>query len=77
MYMKRENMFVQGTEISLLTHNQDDFISLTDMARYKNAKATGLVISHWMRTGYTINFLGSWEQLYNPDFNVTEFGNIK
>ena len=51
-------------------------VYMTDMARYKNAEATGLVISHWMRTGYALNFLGAWEQLYNPNFNVTEFGNI-
>ncbi len=74
---KKEIVIVQGTEITLLTHRHDDFISLTDMAKYKNPDATGLVISHWMRTGYTINFLGAWERLHNPDFNVTEFGNIK
>jgi len=74
---KKESVIVQGTEISVLTHKQDDYISLTDMAKHKNSEATGLVISHWMRTRYTINFLGAWEQLYNPDFNVTEFGNIK
>jgi hypothetical protein len=74
---KKESVNVQGTEIAVLTHRQEDYISLTDMAKYKNAEATGLVISHWLRTGYTINFMGAWEQLHNPDFNVTEFGNIK
>jgi len=74
---KKETVNVQGTEITLLTHKQDDYISLTDMARYKNADATGLIIAHWMRTGYTLNFLGAWEQLHNPNFNVTDFGNIK
>jgi len=74
---KKETVTVQGTEIVVLAHGQEDYISLTDMARYKNAEATGLVISHWMRTGYTLNFMGAWEQLHNPNFNVTEFGNIK
>jgi len=74
---KQETVNVQGTAIAVLTHGEDDYISLTDMAKYKNADATGLVISHWMRTGYTLNFLGAWEQLNNPIFNVTEFGNIK
>ena len=77
MPKKKETVSVQGTEITLLTHRQDDYISLTDMAKYKNAEETGLVISHWMRTGYTINFMGAWEKLHNPDFNTTEFGNIK
>ncbi|MDR0747173.1 MAG: KilA-N domain-containing protein [Helicobacteraceae bacterium] len=74
---KKESVTVQGMEIAVLTHRQDDYISLTDMAKYKNAEATGLVISHWLRTGYTINFMGAWERFHNPDFNVTEFGNIK
>jgi hypothetical protein len=74
---KKETVNVQGTEISVLTHRQDDYISLTDMAKYKNADTTGIVISHWLRTGYTLNFLGAWERLHNPNFNVTDFGNIK
>jgi len=74
---KKENITVQGTEIAVLTHKQDDYISLTDMAKYKNAEATGLVISHWMSTRYTVEFMGVWEQLNNPDFNVTDFSNIK
>jgi hypothetical protein len=47
------------------------------MAKFKNAEATGVVISHWLSTRYTIRFMGIWEQMNNPDFNVTEFGNIK
>jgi hypothetical protein len=74
---KKETVTVQGMEIAVLTHRQDDFISLTDMAKYKNQDSTGLVISHWLRTGYTLNFLGAWERLHNADFNITEFGNIK
>jgi len=74
---KKETVTVQGTEIAVLTHRQDDYISLTDMAKHKNPDTTGLVISHWLRTGYTLNFLGAWERLNNPDFNVTESGNIK
>ena len=74
---KKETVTVQGTEISVLTHREDDYISLTDMAKHKNPDTTGLVISHWLRTGYTINFLSAWERLNNPNFNVTESGNIK
>ena len=77
MPKKKESVTVQGTEIAVLTHREDDYISLTDMAKHKNPDATGIVISHWLRTGYTLNFLGAWERLHNPDFNVTDFGNIK
>ncbi|GHS97303.1 hypothetical protein FACS189421_03870 [Bacteroidia bacterium] len=74
---KKDTINVQGTEVILLSHRKEDYISLTDMARYKNAEATGLVISHWLSTRYTIEFMGIWEQINNPDFNVTEFRNIK
>lgn len=74
---KKESFNVQGTEITLLTHRQDDYISLTDMAKYKNAKLTGYVISRWLSTRYTIRFVGAWEQLNNPIFNVIEFDKIK
>ncbi|MDR2691333.1 MAG: KilA-N domain-containing protein [Dysgonamonadaceae bacterium] len=74
---KKETINVQGTEIILLSHKKEDYISLTDMAKYKNAEATGLVISHWLTTRYTIDYLGIWESVNNPDFNVTEFRNIK
>jgi hypothetical protein len=69
---------VLGKEIKIITSiGTDDFISLTDIARHKNEDSTGLVISHWLSTKYTIEFMGLWEQLNNPDFNVTEFSNIK
>jgi len=74
---KKENIVVQGTKIAVLAHGQDDYISLTDMARYKNAQATGLVISHWLSTRYTVEFMGIWERINNPKFNLTEFSNIK
>ena len=74
---KKETISVKGTEIILLSHKKDDYISLTDMAKFKNAEATGLVIAHWLSTRYTVDFLGIWERINNPDFNVTEFGNIR
>jgi len=74
---KKETINVKGTEIILLSHKKDDYISLTDMAKFKNAEATGLVIAHWLSTRYTVDFLGIWERINNPNFNVTEFGNIR
>ena len=74
---KKETISVKGTEIILFSHKKDDFISLTDMAKFKNAEATGLVISHWLSTRYTVDFLGIWERMNNSNFNVTEFGNIR
>ena len=74
---KKETISVKGTEIILLSHKKDDYISLTDMAKFKNAEATGLVIAHWLSIRYTVDFLGIWERMNNPNFNVTEFGNIR
>ena len=74
---KSQKISVENFEIVILTQNQDDFISLTDMAKFKNAETTGLVISHWLSTRYTVEFMGLLEQLNNPIFNVTEFSNIK
>ncbi len=68
---------VDGREIVIITQKQDDYISLTDIAKHKNEEATGLVISHWLSTRYTVEFMGLWEQLHNPNFKVTEFSNIK
>ena len=67
----------QGIAISILQVANEDYISLTDMARRKNPDATGMVIAHWLSTRFTIEFLGIWEQIHNPNFNVTEFGDIK
>ncbi|MCF6246615.1 MAG: KilA-N domain-containing protein [Desulfobacula sp.] len=49
----------------------------TDIAKYKNTETTGLIISHWLSTRFTVEFMGVWEKIHNPDFNVTEFSNIK
>jgi hypothetical protein len=67
---------VKGIEIVTFIKNENDYISLTDIARYKNSEA-GLVISHWMSTRFTVEFLGIWEQLHNPNFKVTEFSYFK
>ena len=74
---KNKKIEVKGNDITIVKFSDEDYISLTDIAKHKNAEATGLVISHWMSTRYTIEFMGLWEKMHNPDFNVTEFRNIK
>lgn len=68
---------VEGREIVILSRRNEDYISLTDIAKHKNEEATSLVISHWLSTKFTVEFMGLWEQIHNPSFNVTEFSNIK
>ncbi len=74
---KSQKIEVVGSEITVLKSEREDYLSITDIARHKNPEATGLVISHWLSTRYTVEFMGLWEKLHNPDFNVTEFRNIK
>ena len=58
---------VQSTEISVLIGNESDYICLTDMAHFKDKERTDYVIQNWLRTRSTIEYLGAWEQLYNPN----------
>ena len=64
---------VKGTEITILKGDSEDFISLTDIARYKDAANTDSIIQNWLRNRNTIELLGFWEQLYNPIFKPLEF----
>jgi hypothetical protein len=74
---KNRTLKINDFEILTFSLNSEDYISLRDMARYKNAETTGLVISHWLSTRYTVEFIGLWEKMNNLAFNVTEFSNIK
>lgn len=66
---------VQGTEITILSAHREDYISLTDMV--KNIEHGLALIEKWLRNKNTIEFLGIWEEIYNPDFNSPEFEGIK
>ena len=71
---KKKTINIEGKEISILPQESTDFISLTDMARSQYQK---VVIIKWLSLKSTLEYLGEWEALYNPDFNYTEFGTIK
>jgi len=68
-----------GTEIEILNNPsfQDDYLSLTDIARKKNPYEPKDVVKNWLRLRSTIEFLGLWEQLYNPNFKGVEFDSFK
>lgn len=71
---KKKTITVKGLEISIIQSNQNDFISLTDML---HAKDGDFFISDWLRNRNTVEFLGIWESVYNPNFNYGEFAIIK
>lgn len=71
---RKSSISVQGTEITVVSHPQGDYISLTDMLK---AKDGDFFISDWLRNRNTVEFLGIWESVHNPDFNYGEFAIIK
>ena len=68
---------VQGREIAVVSKDQGDYISLTDIARYKDAEGTDDLIRNWLRNRNTVEFLGIWKQLNNPSFNPVEFDGLR
>lgn len=68
---------VNGIEITWLERNTMDYISLTDIARYRNTSEPFAVINNWMRSRSTIEFVGLWEKLNNPDFKPLDFERFK
>lgn len=71
---KSKSLNIEGIEITIISQQQDDYISLTDMAKSQMQEA---IIIKWLSLKSTIEYLGEWEALYNPAFNYTEFGTIK
>ena len=71
-------IMVQNTEITVLSYNDKDYISLTDMANGKQSESRAAdIIKNWIRTRYTIEFLGTWEMIHNPNFKVVEFDHFR
>jgi len=77
MQTNNKTLLVQNIEINVKTIDEQDYISLTDMAKAKNPADANGVIANWMRTHNTIEFLGIWEHLYNPNFKPLEFEGFK
>ena len=77
MSKKQTILNVKGTDIALLSKKEEDYISLTDIAKTKNPDEPRFVIQNWMKTKYTVEFLGFWEVLNNRNFNRVEFDTFK
>lgn len=71
-------IIVQNTPITILNFEEQDYISLTDMASAKEGDSRAAdVIKNWIRGRYTIEFLGTWEVIHNPKFKVVEFDHFR
>jgi hypothetical protein len=75
--MNKNVIKVQGKAVTIITRANKDYISLTDIAKYRNQEEPFSIINNWMRNRATIEFLGLWEKLNNPDFKPLEFERFK
>ena len=78
MATKSDILHVQGVDVGIYTEDyRNEYISLTDIARYRNSDDPRFAIQNWMRNRNTIEFLGLWETLHNPNFNRVQFDTFK
>ena len=76
--IKTDVLHVQGIEVGIYSEDfRNEYISLTDIARYRNSEDPRFTIQNWMRNRNTIEFLGLWESLHNPDFNRVQFDTFR
>ena len=75
--VKKSVIEVRGAAITIVSQKEQDFISLTDIARFKSAERFDDLIRNWLRNRNTVEFLGVWERLNNPGFNSVEFDGIR
>ena len=68
---------IQGKDVTLVTVNKKDYISITDIAKYRSSETPADIVKNWLRSRSTIELLGLWEKLYNPDFKLVEFDQFK
>lgn len=74
---KKSTIDVRGTAVAIVFHADNDYISLTDIAKHKEPDRADHVIQNWMRNRNTVEFLGIWEKLHNLGFNPLEFEGFK
>ncbi len=75
---KSKSLEVNGIKISVFQQNHEDYLSLTDIANAKEGESRASdIIKNWIRNRGTLEFIGTWEQLYNPEFKVVEFDHFK
>ena len=78
MKVKSDILHVKGVEVGIYTEDyRNEYISLTDIARFRNSDDPRYAIQNWMRNRNTIEFLGLWECLHNPNFNRVQFDAFK
>jgi len=75
--VKNKTIIVRNIPVNFVTYRKDDYIFLTDIARYKDVEEPKDIVKNWLRTRSTIEFLGIWEKINNPNFKGVEFDSFK
>jgi len=70
-------LVVKNITVAFVSGDGDDYLSLTDMAKSRNAEFPADVVKNWLKARFTIDFMGIWEQMHNPNFNMVEFDQFK
>lgn len=73
----KSKLSIKGIEVNFMKAVEQDFVSITDIAKYKNQDAPADIIKNWLRNKNTIELLGLWEKLHNPDFKLVEFDQFR
>ena len=68
-----EKIDIQGKEVTIISRDQQDYISLTDIAKYRNSDAPADIVKNWLRSRSAIEFVELWERLNSPGFKLVEF----
>ncbi len=74
---KSKKIIVKGSEVTLYVQGKNEYISITDIAKSRNSNEPFAIINNWMRSRSTIEFIGLWETLCNPNFKPLEFERFK
>ena len=77
MKNKKSTIKVQGTAINIISQKETDYICLTDIAKHRDTERGDYILQNWLRNRNTIEFIGLWEKLNNPNFNSIEFDGFK
>ena len=72
----KKKIIILGTEVSIDLKDKEDYISLTDIAKHKDSKRGDYIITNWLRNRNTLEFLGLWEAINNPNFNRAGFDTV-
>ena len=76
--MKNNIIEVQNVKVNITNINDSDYICISDFTKFKEGKSTSDdIIRNWLRNRITLEFLGTWESIYNPNFNSVEFDGLK